>query len=82
MRRRTTPSATATTGTETTSGSQYFSPRDLALRWRCSRSTVDRIVRRAGLSRLYLGEGRHGIVRYLRREIEALEASRLLAGDE
>ena len=59
-------------------GLVYFSPRDLAARWRCSRSTVDRIVEREGLARLCLGEGRNGIIRYLRDEVEELEESRLL----
>jgi len=54
----------------------YFSPRELAERWRCSRSSVDRIARRAGLTRLCLGEGRNGIVRFSREEVEAYEASR------
>lgn len=56
--------------------SVYFSPNELAERWRCSRSSVDRIARRANLSRLCLGEGRNGIVRYLREEVDAYEASR------
>lgn len=56
--------------------SVYLSPNELAERWRCSRSSVDRIARRAKLSRLCLGEGRNGIVRYLREEVNAYEASR------
>lgn len=54
----------------------YVFPNELAARWRCSRSTVDRIARRAGLSRLHLGEGKNGIVRYVRKEVEAYEQSR------
>jgi hypothetical protein len=57
----------------------YLSPQDLATRWRCSRSTVNRITEREGLTRLCLGEGRNGIIRYLRSEIEELEESRLLS---
>jgi hypothetical protein len=56
--------------------SPYLSPKELQDRWRCSRSSVDRIARRAGLTRLCLGEGRNGIVRYSRKEVEALEAER------
>jgi hypothetical protein len=56
--------------------SPYCSPNELAERWVCSRSSVDRIARRAGLSRLCLGEGKNGIVRYIREEVEAYEASR------
>lgn len=53
--------------------SPYFSPKELAARWRCGRSSVDRIARRAGLKRLLLGVGKNGIVRYLRKEVEAYE---------
>lgn len=56
--------------------SPYISPAELAERWRCGRSSVDRIARRAGLTRLYLGTGRNGMVRYLRKEVIAYEASR------
>jgi len=54
----------------------YLSPKELLERWRCSRSSVDRIARRAGLTRFCLGEGRNGIVRYSRKEVEAFEAQR------
>ncbi len=56
--------------------SPYVSPKELAERWRCARSSVDRIARRAKLTRLCLGEGRNGIVRYIREEVEMLEQSR------
>lgn len=56
----------------------YISPSELAERWRCARSSVDRIARRVGLKRLYLGEGKNGIVRYIRKEVEAYEASRVV----
>jgi hypothetical protein len=59
--------------------SPYVSPKELSHRWRCSRSSVDRIARRGGLTRLNLGEGRNGIVRYLRGEVVALEESLLHA---
>ena len=54
----------------------YLSPKELQERWRCSRSSVDRIARRARLTRLCLGEGRNGIVRYSRKEVEAFEEKR------
>jgi len=54
----------------------YISPNELAQRWCCARSSVDRIAARAKLKRLYLGEGKNGIVRYNRKEVEAYEASR------
>lgn len=56
--------------------SPYLSPKELAERWRCARSSVDRIARRERLTRLCLGTGRAGIVRYLREEVEALENAR------
>ncbi len=59
----------------------YLSPKDLAERWRCSRPTVTRIAERAGLRRFCLGEGRNGIVRYLREEVEAYEASRCVGSN-
>jgi hypothetical protein len=37
---------------------------------------VDRICRRAGFTRLLLGEGRNGIVRYLKEEVMSYESSR------
>ncbi len=57
---------------------EYCSPRELAARWRCSRSTVDRIAQRARLTRLCLGDGRNGIIRYLVKEVEQYERSRML----
>ena len=63
-------------GVRTETESPYLSPKDLAARWRCSRSSVDRIARRAGLKRLCLGMGRNGIVRYVRKEVEMFEAAR------
>lgn len=54
----------------------YVSPKELAGRWQCSRTSVDRIARRAGLTRLCLGEGKNGIVRYVREEVIAYEGSR------
>lgn len=56
----------------------YISPRELATRWRCGRSSVDRIARQAGMTRLCLGSGRNGTVRYLMREVETYEQSRLI----
>jgi hypothetical protein len=53
-----------------------FSPKELSQRWRCSRSSVDRIARRAGFTRYCLGDGRNGMVRYVRKEVEEYESSR------
>ena len=56
--------------------SPYISPNELAHRWQCSRSSVDRIARRTGLTRVCLGNGRSGMVRYIREEVESLETER------
>ena len=58
--------------------SPYFSAKELAERWRCARSSVDRIVRRAGMRRVLLGGGNRGMVRYLREEVERYENSRVI----
>ncbi len=58
--------------------SPYISPNELAARWRCARSSVDRIAGRAKLKRLLLGEGKNGLVRYLRKEVEDYERSRTI----
>jgi hypothetical protein len=58
--------------------SKFISPNELAIRWRCARTSVDRITDRAGMSRSYLSEGKNGIVRYLLAEVEAYEATRLV----
>jgi len=71
---------TAKTGSQTESSAEspYLSPKELAERWRCARSSVDRIAGRAKLRKLFLGEGKNGIVRYLRKEVEAYEQSRTM----
>lgn len=61
-----------------TETSPLISPNELADRWRCARSSVDRIAARAGLSRVFLGEGRNGIVRYYIKEVVDYETSRTL----
>ena len=58
---------------------EYVAPKELAERWQCSRSSVDRIARRNHFTRVCLGEGENGMVRYLRKEVEAYEASRRVA---
>ena len=60
----------------TVTESPYIAPRELQKRWCCSRSSVDRIARRAGLKRVCLGEGKNGIIRYIREEVEAYEVTR------
>ncbi len=58
--------------------SPYISPNELAERWACSRSSVDRIARRNGLTRLCIGEGKNGSIRYLTKEVIAYEKVRLV----
>jgi len=55
---------------------KFITPEELAVRWHCARSSVDRIVRRARMSRICLGEGRNGIVRLLMTEVLAYETER------
>jgi hypothetical protein len=59
---------------------RFISPKEIVGRWCCSRSSVDRIAARAGLSRVILGEGKNGTVRYVRAEVEAYEESRTIPG--
>jgi hypothetical protein len=54
----------------------FISPKEIAKRWQCARSSVDRIARRHRFTRVCLGEGENGMVRYLRKEVESYEASR------
>ncbi len=57
----------------------YISPRELARRWRVSRSTADRIARDNGFTRFMPGHGTNGTVRYLMQEVIRYEQSRLIA---
>jgi len=55
---------------------KYITPSELAERWGCSRSSVDRVIKREGMSRMFLGEGQNGMVRLIFSEIEAFEEKR------
>lgn len=59
--------------------SPYISPKELAQRWKCGRSSVDRLAVRAGFTRLYLGDGKNSMVRYLLEEVMRYEQSRLIS---
>ena len=61
---------------ETFLESPYISPKELAVRWCCARSSVDRIARRAGFVRMCLGHGNNGAVRYVREEVILFEKNR------
>ena len=63
---------------KTANESPYISPKELAERWRCARSSVDRIARRNNFTRLCIGNGQNGTVRYLRKEVEAYEEKMLV----
>jgi hypothetical protein len=65
-----------TSATQMQNEPPFVSPKELALRWRCSRSSVDRVVERAGLTKCFLGDGRCGMVRFLLSEVEDFEESR------
>ena len=56
--------------------SPYLSPRDLAERWRCSRTSVHRIAKQANFRRVILGNGKHCGVRYVRVDVEEYEQTR------
>jgi hypothetical protein len=63
-------------------GPPFVAPRELAVRWRCARSSVDRIARRAGLTRVCLGSGRKGMIRYILAEVERFEVRRMVKAAE
>lgn len=58
--------------------SPYISPKELAMRWCCARSSVDRIARKAGFTRMCLGHGKNGAIRYLRDEVILFEKKRMI----
>jgi hypothetical protein len=62
----------------TKSQTPYVSAKELSERWQCARSSVDRVARRAGMKRFVLGEGRNGMVRFLRKEVESYERDRMI----
>ena len=54
-------------------GGKYISLKALADRWACDRSTVRRNLEAAGVKAFCLGHGKHGIVRYLLKDVEDYE---------
>ena len=56
--------------------SEYMTPNELAVRWQCSRTSVDRYTRDAGFTKLCLGNGKNSLIRFLRKEVEAYEKER------
>lgn len=57
----------------------FITPKQLAERWQCSRSTVDRIARREGFTRLCLSDKDKGAIRYKRKEVIEYEKNRQVA---
>lgn len=55
---------------------RFLSQSQLAVRWNCSHTSVQRIAERSGIARYLLGEGKNGMVRYRLDEIEAYEKAR------
>jgi hypothetical protein len=66
------PPSLASLKGETAHG-KYISLKALADRWACDRSTVRRNLEAAGVKAFCLGHGKHGIVRYLLRDVEDYE---------
>ena len=52
---------------------KYASLRAVADRWACDRTTVRRNLGAAGVKAFCLGHGKHGIVRYLVKDVEDYE---------
>lgn len=52
---------------------KYVSLKAVADRWACDRSTVRRNLETAGVKAFCLGHGKHGIVRYLLKDVEDYE---------
>jgi hypothetical protein len=61
---------------EPTSEPIYISPNELKIRWRCSRSAVDRYCKIAKFQRFMLGIGENGNVRYLMSDVVKYERER------
>lgn len=49
---------------------RFVSVKTLAEQWDCSRTTVSRLLERAGVQAYYFGAGRNGAKRYLRADVE------------
>ena len=49
---------------------QLISVKTLAKQWDCSRTTVSRLLEEAGVEPVFLGKGRNGAKRYLKRDVD------------
>lgn len=52
---------------------RYVSLKAVAERWECDRTTVRRNLEAAGIKAFCLGHGKHGIVRFLLKDVEDYE---------
>lgn len=60
------------TGTEIQdqSGESFVSVKTLAAKWDCSKTTVSRLLDKAGVPAFYFGRGRNGSKRYKKEDID------------
>lgn len=65
----------STAPTEVNADANFVSVRTLAKQWDCSRTTVARLLERAGVQAYYFGSGRNGSTRYLRADVERFLSS-------
>jgi hypothetical protein len=57
--------------------SPYMSAKEIALLFGCANSSIGRIAGRERFTRLCLGTGKRGMVRYLRSDVEKFVSKRL-----
>ena len=58
------------TETKDQSGELFVSVKTLAAQWNCSKTTVSRLLDKAGVPAFYFGRGRNGLKRYKKEDID------------
>ncbi len=58
------------TETKDQSGEMFVSVKTLAAQWNCSKTTVSRLLDKAGVPAFYFGRGRNGLKRYKKVDID------------
>ncbi len=58
------------TETKDQSGESFVSLKTLAAQWNCSKTTVSRLLDKAGVPAFYFGRGRNGLKRYKKEDID------------
>ncbi|GJQ28064.1 MAG: hypothetical protein HBSAPP02_30960 [Phycisphaerae bacterium] len=58
------------TETKNQSGELFVSMKSLAAQWNCSKTTVSRLLDKAGVPAFYFGRGRNGLKRYKKEDID------------